>query len=701
MIKKENLKKILVVVIIAIVVAININVFAYIGFIRDNREIEISKSILNSNGNLATNGNNTVYYQWVEISKDVYNELDRSRDELQVIQYFNMYTSTEDDGDYETYIASQEYFKNKYGEYLTDFSDHRISLDEEQIDVLLPKYTNNWIEAVNNQYSVDTSSFKGIKNFVLWVKAVNPNGQEFYQAEIFELTGTKQENEEPEQPTQPREEQNSNLLDKNNNIIISKATRDGKGLIEVVALQNYNLYYETVEINEEIYNKIVKLEDELQVIQYFYTYLSTENDEDYDVYASAQEFFKNKYGYYLTDGTEERINSIKLELNELFKQNEYTGKWKMTTDSTYSIDLSKFSGVKHYQVWAKVDTNNGESIYDAEVIELYGTKNENNNEEQNEENNKILDPKNNIIISQPNKNGTGLIQIIGAEDYRLYYQIVEIDENLYNAIQKLKDELQVIQYFNMYTSSEDEEDYETYLSAQEFYKHKYGNYVEDASEKRIDEIEKTIDSLLLEQKYNDNNWTRTDNNNYNMDLSRFSGEKHIIVWAKLIKADGSIVFDGDAFKVIGTMEENNEEENKEEENKEEENKEEENKEEENKQEENKEEENKQEENKEEENKQEENKEEQNNEEENNEEENNEEENNKEENNEEENKKEENNKEENNEKESNKEENNNTENKATGKLPQTGISIKDISIVFSIVFFGIASIISYLRYRKIK
>ena len=98
-----------------------------------------------------------------------------------------------------------------------------------------------------------------------------------------------------------------------------------------------------------------------------------------------------------------------------------------------------------------------------------------------------MDTNDNILISDSVASGNGKVDITkDIRDYKLYYQWIEINNDTYKQIRRLKDEQQIIQYFNMYLATEENEYYDYYESLQESYKSLYGAYLEDCSDQKVD-----------------------------------------------------------------------------------------------------------------------------------------------------------------------------------------------------------------------
>ena len=85
------------------------------------------------------------------------------------------------------------YYKNLYGKIVEDWTDEKIKEDASIIKNLLPNYTDSWKQTTDNSFDIELSNFSGNKDFVVWVQLVKQDGTKAYDAEVFELTGTKKD----------------------------------------------------------------------------------------------------------------------------------------------------------------------------------------------------------------------------------------------------------------------------------------------------------------------------------------------------------------------------------------------------------------------------------------------------------------------------------------------------------------------------
>lgn len=181
---------------------------------------------------------------------------------------------------------------------------------------------------------------------------------------------------------------------------------EGKGKITVKSsVTNYTLYYQNVEISNATYDEIntIKengkaelstIERQMNSLKEEYNNLKTIKDEKYTTYQNA---ISNNL-------TEEQINVAKTEYetantNYTNKVKEYNTKvdeynakvsqinnqvkdklpmyndsnWTKTSDGSFKVNLTQFSGKKSFSIWAKLVTGTN-TYYDQEIYSMNGTK---------------------------------------------------------------------------------------------------------------------------------------------------------------------------------------------------------------------------------------------------------------------------------------------------------------------------------------
>ena len=369
------IKKVLISIIILIIVFVITNANAYTGGVVDaGDEIEIP-SILN-NGNVTVNtatslANSSIYYQFVEMDSNQYAKIRKLKDELNVARYYITYDENKTEQNYNNYQSARQYYLNKYGENLTNFSDARIDELDAKIIGNLPDYTNNWILTSNNIISLDLSSFSGTKYFTAWVKVQN-GIRTVYDAQIYEEIGTKSDSNKED--TGNNTNSNVGVIDAGDEIKMPTFLTDGIGKVEIEnSITNYQMYYQINEIETTKYNEIRKLKDELIVAKYYRIYDENKTEQNYDNYQSARQYYLNKYGENLTNFSDAHIDELDAKTKGLLPK--YTDNWTLTMNNQINANLSSFTGTKDVVIWIKVVSGN-RTVYDGDIYELTGTKQE-------------------------------------------------------------------------------------------------------------------------------------------------------------------------------------------------------------------------------------------------------------------------------------------------------------------------------------
>lgn len=192
-----------------------------------------------------------------------------------------------------------------------------------------------------------------------------------------------------------------------------------------------------------------------------------------------------------------------------------------------------------------------------------------------------VDLDQNKLISFPLviTNGSGSITIKSSETgYSLYYQAVEISNTIYDEIEKttndgnaelknIKAEIdtldnecdnlktiydEALENYKNATEEQKEQAKTAYETAKTNYQNKvteYNNKVKEYNSK-YEEISSKVKKLT--PTYIENNWVKTNDNKFTVDLSKFSGEKAFAVWAKLVSSDGTISYDEATYTMSGT-----------------------------------------------------------------------------------------------------------------------------------------------------
>jgi len=192
----------------------------------------------------------------------------------------------------------------------------------------------------------------------------------------------------------------------------------------------------------------------------------------------------------------------------------------------------------------------------------------------------------NNLISFPwiISNGKGAITINEkTEGYTVYYQAVEIPNDIYNEIESIQsngkktldtlkkeiDSLEV-EMDNLKASydkalavwkekvennaneneiADAKKESETAYAAWEKKVEEYNNKVKEYNTKPA-EFQKKIDELI--PTYIESKWVKTEDKNFVIDLTQCSGNKQFAIWVKLVCSDGRIIYDVTRYNLTGT-----------------------------------------------------------------------------------------------------------------------------------------------------
>lgn len=133
--------------------------------------------------------------------------------------------------------------------------------------------------------------------------------------------------------------------------------------------------YQFVEVSEEKYNNILKLEAMYKLEEVYVRYSANALDPDLDAeYRAACEKFENAYGegsaaeVIVRYGSVAPLDQCKSEWIEELPDYDDSA-WVASTNNKISVDLSTFNGSKHFVAWVKAN-----GVYDAEAFKVTGSK---------------------------------------------------------------------------------------------------------------------------------------------------------------------------------------------------------------------------------------------------------------------------------------------------------------------------------------
>ena len=183
----------------------------------------------------------------------------------------------------------------------------------------------------------------------------------------------------------------------------------GEGKLTIYnAEEGYSLYYQAVEIPNNDYTRMEELQEngettlesideELDVLDAECENLKTIYDEAYEeyeakktagateeeiataktAYETARENYLNKVEEY--NNKVEEYNNTVSEINQQIKELipvYIENNWIQTSDGSFKVDTTQFSGERAYVIWAKLVTVDGTIVYDEAIYTMSGTKEE-------------------------------------------------------------------------------------------------------------------------------------------------------------------------------------------------------------------------------------------------------------------------------------------------------------------------------------
>ena len=196
-------------------------------------------------------------------------------------------------------------------------------------------------------------------------------------------------------------------LDPHSLISFPLTITDGQGTLTISkTLSKYSLYYQAVEMSDESFLKIEQLtnngNNELKKIKSEQSLLDSDCNNLRDSLISAQESYNNKLASAEYDDELEhlktsyelakskyndkvaefnaktveynnKINEINTQVNEL-TPSYIEDNWTQSENKNFAIDLSTFNGQKHFALWVKLVSSNGQITYDEQTYTATGVK---------------------------------------------------------------------------------------------------------------------------------------------------------------------------------------------------------------------------------------------------------------------------------------------------------------------------------------
>lgn len=201
-----------------------------------NGYINLPSSIVNGTGKITVSGvvgnSYKLYYQFVNTDATTLNKVASNVDNINKLA--KEYNELAESG-----IATQEQLQIAETKYKNAVETYTNSI---------PKYSDsNWI-TTTGQIKLDTTSYTGVKYWVLWAKLITSSGETYYDAMIYTAEGTKQTQTTQTTETEKKDDKSTSWPD------FSKAKIEFNGStyatitlqisnIEGLQKDGYNYYY--------------------------------------------------------------------------------------------------------------------------------------------------------------------------------------------------------------------------------------------------------------------------------------------------------------------------------------------------------------------------------------------------------------------------------------------------------------------------
>lgn len=208
----KKLKISLTAIIFAIILTMSVSVFAHGSQVDTSNEITMPSNLSNGEGTVTSSISGEMSYQFVETTKENYETLKKIEAQYNLIKAY-----IESAANYDELAEKYEATYNQTANGIKD--EYQIQFNEEGLRAIkgvwvseLPTYNDSaWTKVAGTKISLDLSTFKGTKYYIGWVKIDNT-----YDAEAYKVTGTKKDEQKPENNT-PVENTTKNETPKANN----------------------------------------------------------------------------------------------------------------------------------------------------------------------------------------------------------------------------------------------------------------------------------------------------------------------------------------------------------------------------------------------------------------------------------------------------------------------------------------------------
>ena len=228
----KNLKNLLSVIIFAIILTISTGVFAYTGVGDVDPEFKFTMPSSLSNGEGTVSGvSGAMNYQFVEITSEKYASIKKIEAQYDLIEVYVRYAENPtDEGLTTSWETACKKYTNQYGGTVTEvLNQYGVGPDILTLcrNAWIVELTNfdasKWISSSNSKISIDVSTFEGTKYYIAWIQV-----GDIYDAEVYMVTGTKQEEQKQEEikndttENEIKNETKTNTIKTDNTVVSTK-----------------------------------------------------------------------------------------------------------------------------------------------------------------------------------------------------------------------------------------------------------------------------------------------------------------------------------------------------------------------------------------------------------------------------------------------------------------------------------------------
>ena len=227
MLKKKGKKILSCITILVLIMLMHTNVKAVITSgeydANNDKNISLPFMIMDGEGTILVSGveNYTLYYQGVQIDESLYTDIINANNQAKIdfaaekadldsegaeltaesAELDDMYANldTGDQAAIDDYNAKVNDYNAKKDDYNAKVDSYNTNLQDKQLELInmYPSFNaNNWTLTKDGNFTLSTE-FQGKKEYVVWAKLVKSDSTVVYNAELYTVNGTEQEDTTP------------------------------------------------------------------------------------------------------------------------------------------------------------------------------------------------------------------------------------------------------------------------------------------------------------------------------------------------------------------------------------------------------------------------------------------------------------------------------------------------------------------------